>query len=278
MDNQNTQTIRDQGSACKTLTFDQFFPSKFQPRNYFDEAAMAELTASVEQYGIITPILVRPIGSNQYELVAGERRYKAAKIVGQTEIPVVVWEMSDDEVMQYALMENLQREDFNPVEETDGILRLLELNLQTDRESVISLLNRMAKAKGGLADSGPPGRAANSRHRFQKTGRLSPESFRTHRHPLQKLPRDILDALHKGRIEYTKAKEIAKLEDEGECQALLEEVIAKSLTLRQVQKIVKEKKVSRKIKLKTEIEAISTTERLEAGIKKAHRQYLGTKN
>lgn len=89
MDNKNTEPIFS-SSACKTIPLDQIFPSKFQPRNYFDEKAMAGLTASVKQHGILKPVIVRPVGENPYELVAGERRYKAAKTVGLTEIPVVV--------------------------------------------------------------------------------------------------------------------------------------------------------------------------------------------
>ncbi|MGL5197112.1 MAG: ParB/RepB/Spo0J family partition protein, partial [Chroococcales cyanobacterium] len=165
----------------------------------------------------------------------------------------------DIEVLQYALMENLQREDLNPVEETEGILQLLELKLQTDRQSVISLLNKMAKAKRGLADSA----VRQEYHQvietvFQTIGRLSFEAFRTHRLPLLKLSPEILEALRQGRIEYTKAKEIAKLESEEERVELLEVAIAQSLSLRQVQKIVKEKKLPQKEdQLQTEIDSIS---------------------
>jgi ParB family chromosome partitioning protein len=208
---------------------------------------------------VLHPIIVRPIGESRYELVAGERRYKAAKAAGLSEVPVVIQTLTDIEVLQYALMENLQREDLNPVEETEGILQLLELKLQTDRQSVISLLNKMAKAKRGLADS-----AVRQEYQqvietvFQSIGRLSFEAFRTHRLPLLKLSPEILEALRQGRIEYTKAKEIAKLESEEERVALLEATIAQSLSLRQVQKIVKENKLSKeKDPLQTEIDRIS---------------------
>jgi ParB family chromosome partitioning protein len=245
--------------ASEKLKISQLSRSQFQPRSYFDETAMAELTKSVKQHGVLHPIIVRPIGESCYELVAGERRYKAAKAAGLSEVPVVIQTLSDLEVVQYALMENLQREDLNPVEETEGILQLLELKLETDRESVISLLNQMAKAKRGLADSA----VRQEDHQviedvFQSIGRLSSEAFRTHRLPLLKLSPEILEALRQGRIEYTKAKEIAKLESEEERVALLEEAIAQSLSLRQVQKIVKEKKIPQKEdQLQTEIDSIS---------------------
>src|SRR5512136_1925538 len=96
-------------------------PAKYQPRHYFDEGAMQELTASVREHGILHPLLVRPAGIGQYELVAGERRYRAARAVGLTEVPVVVREMTDSQAVQYALVENLQRQDLNPLEETEGI-------------------------------------------------------------------------------------------------------------------------------------------------------------
>ncbi len=260
MDPQNIPYLSQKNCpASEKIQINQLSRSQFQPRSYFDETAMAELTKSVKQHGVLHPIIVRPIGESRYELVAGERRYKAAKAAGLSEVPVIIQTLNDIEVVQYALMENLQREDLNPVEETEGILQLLELKLQTDRQSVISLLNKMAKEKRGLADS-------SFRQEYQQVieavfesiGRLSFEAFRTHRLPLLKLSSEILEALRQGRIEYTKAKEIAKLESEEERVALLEATIAESLSLRQVQKIVKEKKIPQaEDQLQTEIDSIS---------------------
>ena len=117
-----------------------------QPRRYFDPQALLELVSSVKQYGILQPLLVRTIGSGKYELVAGERRYRAATEVGLENVPVVVRELSDDQAFQLALIENLQREDLNPVEETEGILHLLGIRLHCDVEAVKSLLYRMKNA------------------------------------------------------------------------------------------------------------------------------------
>jgi ParB family chromosome partitioning protein len=113
-----------------------------QPRRYFDPQALKELVSSVKQHGILQPLLVRPLGSGKYELVAGERRYRA----GLEVVPVVVRELSDDQAFQLALIENLQREDLNPVEETEGILHLLGIRLHCDVEAVKSLLYRMKNA------------------------------------------------------------------------------------------------------------------------------------
>ncbi len=117
-----------------------------QPRRYFDPQALKELVESVKQHGILQPLLVRPGSEGKYELVAGERRYRAAQEVKLKAVPVVVRELSDDQAFQLALIENLQREDLNPVEETEGILHLLAIRLHCDVEAVKSLLYRMKNA------------------------------------------------------------------------------------------------------------------------------------
>ena len=103
-----------------TLSLEKISLPASQPRHYFDSQKMSQLVASVEKYGILEPLLVRPKGS-RYELVAGERRYRAARKVGLVEIPVIIRELDDTEALAISLMENLQREDLNPVEETEGV-------------------------------------------------------------------------------------------------------------------------------------------------------------
>ncbi|WP_017718519.1 ParB/RepB/Spo0J family partition protein [Kamptonema formosum] len=254
---------------------------QYQPRHYFDEAAMQQLADSVRAHGILQPLLVRPAGERQYLLVAGERRYKAAQALGLTEVPVVVREMTDSEAVHYALVENLQREDLNPLEESEGILQLLAFRLECDLAGVERRLYRLdnqARKKAtqsalcsgeseadeawvgdrpeSAADKGEgegeiPQSALGKSDReiveqvFADLGRMTWQSFVRTRLPLLKLPPDILEALRLGRIEWTKAKEIAKLESEAERRALLEEASAQSLTLRQIQKVVKEKKTPR---------------------------------
>ncbi|MCT7973702.1 ParB/RepB/Spo0J family partition protein [Laspinema olomoucense] len=257
MDNPNSQTP-DSSSVCEKIRLDQISPPAFQFRRYFDEAAMAELITNVQQHGILQPILVRPLRENQYELVTGQRRYKAAKAVGLTELPVVVRPMRRPEAMQYALIENLQREDLNPVEETEGILQLLEFRLNTDRSFVISLLNRMANHSRGLTDNviRKEEREAISSV-FQSLGRLSPESFRTNRLPLLNLPGEILEAIRRGQIEYTKAKALSKVKEEKLRDALLTEAIGQSLSLREIRDRIKsEQKPDFQEELQARMEAI----------------------
>jgi ParB family chromosome partitioning protein len=184
-------------------------------------------------------LLVRPQGDG-YELVAGERRYRAAKEVGLTEVPVTVREMNDTEARQFALVENLQREDLNPVDQTEGILALLEVRLERSREEVIALLNQIARANRGLTDNVVREEDLDAVSGvFVSVGRLTPESFRTHRLPLLNLPQDVLDALREGKIEYTKAKAIAQVKDDDTRGQLLEEAIALALSLSEIRDRVK---------------------------------------
>jgi ParB family transcriptional regulator, chromosome partitioning protein len=107
--------------AVQFIPLDRIVSAQYQPRQYFDEDTMQRLTASVTEHGILQPLLVRPVG-DKYELVAGERRYKAATEAGLTEVPALVRKLANEEAMQYALVENLQREDLNSIEEVEGIL------------------------------------------------------------------------------------------------------------------------------------------------------------
>jgi ParB family transcriptional regulator, chromosome partitioning protein len=129
-----------------TIKLSDIVLPQHQPRRYFDSQALKKLVESVKQHGILQPLLVRPLGGGKYELVAGERRYRAGQEAKLEVAPVVVRELSDDQAFQLALIENLQREDLNPVEETEGILHLLAIRLHCDVEAVKSLLYRMKNA------------------------------------------------------------------------------------------------------------------------------------
>jgi ParB family chromosome partitioning protein len=207
------------------------------------------MVESVRIDGILQPLLVRP-KDDGYELVAGERRLRAAQAVGLTEVPVTVREMSDTEARQFALTENLQREDLNPVDETEGILALLEMRLERSREEVIALLNQIARTNRGLTDNVVRDDDVGAVNEvFGSVGRLTPESFRTHRLPLLNLPKDLLDALREGKIEYTKAKAIAQLKDSDARGQLLEEAIEQALSLTEIRDRVKALKVPTSVEL-----------------------------
>ncbi len=116
-----------------SLRIDEIVPNPNQPRKNFDQDSLAELSDSIKQNGILQPILVRKQG-DAYEIIAGERRYQAAKLAQLTEIPVIIREISDEEVLQFALVENLQRSDLDPIEEAQGYKQLIEQNKLTQEQ------------------------------------------------------------------------------------------------------------------------------------------------
>lgn len=203
---------------------------------------MQQLVNSVQQHGILEPLLVRPLQSGEYELVAGERRYRAAEAVGLEEVPIAVRELSDQEALQLALIENLQREDLNPVDETEGVLELITLTIGCSRAEVSEALTQMATAqKKGTKLSGNVSRQIESiASILESTIGLTPESFRTCRLPLLNLPPDVLDSLRQGKLEYTKARAIARVKDDQQRQQLLNDVIDQALSLSQIKQRVKE--------------------------------------
>ena len=121
----NAASGASDGGAVMLRTGD-IEPDRSQPRKHFDEAAMAELEASIREYGVLQPLLVRPMSDGSYRIVAGERRWRAAMSAGLAEVPVVIRPLSDEEACAIALIENLQREDLNPLEEAEGIRRLVD--------------------------------------------------------------------------------------------------------------------------------------------------------
>lgn len=120
-----TEAVKIEG-APNTLPLTQMQAGKYQPRTRMDEGALQELAASIRAQGLMQPILVRPIGPERYEIIAGERRFRAANIAGLTEVPVLVKDVPDQAAAAMALIENIQREDLNPLEEAQGIQRLLD--------------------------------------------------------------------------------------------------------------------------------------------------------
>lgn len=252
----------DEHPTSKSVTLDKIVLPSTQPRRYFDPQAMQSLVDSVKLDGILQPLLVRPVG-DKYELVAGERRYKAATDAGLTEVPVTIRSLSDEQAVQYALTENLQREDLNPIEETEGILQLLALRLSCDLADVTPRLYKLDNEAKGKVTRNVSGNveAETVEKVFGELGRMNWQSFVRTRLPLLKMPLDLLEALRAGRIEYTKAKEIAKLESVADRTELLEAAIELSLSLSQIKSEVKKKQPA------TELPPLQS--RLEATYKKA---------
>jgi len=219
-----------------------------QPRRYFDPQRLEELSNSIKELGILEPLLVRPLPKNKYELVAGERRFKAASMAGLTEVPVIIREMDDNITHQVRLVENLQREDLNPLEETEGILELLAMRLELDQDEIISYLTKMRNVCDRHKDDSDEVRhnvmsQAETKiieELFTSLGRMGWESFVKNRLPLLKLPPDVLEVLRQGKLEYTKARAIAKVKDDKKRQDLIKKAIAQNLPLTQINELVKE--------------------------------------
>jgi ParB family transcriptional regulator, chromosome partitioning protein len=211
-----------------------------QPRRFFDPDRMEQLIHSVKEHGILEPILVRPVGSS-FELIAGERRYRAAKEAGLKEIPAVIRDLDDQQAIQISLIENLQREDLNPVEETEAILELLAITLNCQAEEVISVLNRAnhAKNRDQELEVSVSLQLQTIESMLLGIGRFTAETFRSTRLPLLNLPEEILTALRQGKLEYTKARAIARVPEEQR-QELLEAAIAEGLSLNDIKQRINE--------------------------------------
>jgi ParB family chromosome partitioning protein len=173
--------------------------------------------------------------------VAGERRYRAAKMAGLAEVPVRVLDLSEKEARLLALVENLQREDLNPYEETLGVLELLSEELGKTREEVVALLHRMYNEKRGKATynviGSPEGQQVEEA--FRNLGKMTWESFALNRLPLLKLPEDLRAALEEGALPYTAALELKKVKDPEARARLLEEAKG-GLSLRELKARVRE--------------------------------------
>ena len=201
----NSATGNENGSTM--LNINEVEPNRDQPRKNFNQNALEELAKSIEQNGIIQPILVRPMADGSYQLIAGERRWRAARMAGLTEVPVTIREMSDEEASIFALIENLQREDLNPVEEAEGLKSLIESYGFTQEEA---------------AD-----KVGKSRTAVTNTLRLL------------KLPTSVRNMLSDGKITAGHARALLGLDDEKEMLKIAETTVAQALSVRQVEKMVK---------------------------------------
>lgn len=142
-------SVDEMNPSINKLRIMEIEPNHDQPRKDFDEKALSELAESIEQHGILQPLVVRPLASGSYQLVAGERRWRAARIAGLTEVPVIIKELSDEEVIEIAMIENLQREDLNPLEEALGYRYMMdELNITQEQAA-----EKVGKSRPAVANA-----------------------------------------------------------------------------------------------------------------------------
>lgn len=208
----------DSNNSVSTLNINEIEPNRDQPRKIFDDKALEELSKSIKQNGIIQPLLVRPMSDGSYQLVAGERRWRAARMAGVTEIPVTIREMTDEEASVFALIENLQREDLNPVEEAQGLKSLIETYGFTQEEAA----ERVGKSRVAV----------------------------TNTLRLLKLPDSVLTLLGDGKLTAGHCRALISLDDEKEMLRIADSAITNDLSVRQVEKMVKYASQGEKPKLK----------------------------
>lgn len=199
----------EDNNGSVTLKISEIEPNRSQPRKEFEEKALSELAESISKHGLLQPLLVRPLPLGGYQIVAGERRYRACRMAGITEVPVIIRELGDTETMEIALIENLQREDLTPIEEALGYQVLIDEHGFSQEEVA------------------------------QSVGKSRPTIANSLR--LLKLPQSILDLVSDGKISAGHARALLTLEDERLMQELAEEIIKKDLSVRQVEKICKQK-------------------------------------
>jgi ParB family chromosome partitioning protein len=137
------------GENLRNLGVDELAPGKYQPRSQMDEEALRELADSIRTQGVMQPILVRPVEAGRYEIVAGERRWRAARMAGLATVPVLVKEIADQQALAAALIENIQREDLSPLEEAAGIQRLVQ-EFSLTHQAIAETLGRSRAAVTNL--------------------------------------------------------------------------------------------------------------------------------
>lgn len=190
-------------------------PNHDQPRKDFDEKALSELAESIEQHGVLQPLVVRPLANGAYQLVAGERRWRAARIAGLTEVPVVIKELSDEEVIEIAMIENLQREDLNPLEEALGYRYMMdELGITQEQAA-------------------------------EKVGKSRPAVANALR--LLKLPDEVQEMIKNNLISPSHARALLGFDSEDMIIQTAKQIVKEDLSVREVETMVKNSKKAPKI-------------------------------
>lgn len=233
-------------NSTVTLKISEIEPNRDQPRKDFDESALAELAHSISQHGVLQPLLVRPLIGGGYQIVAGERRYRACRMAGVTEVPVVIRELSDSETMELALIENLQRENLTPIEEAKGFGVLVN-EYGMSQEDVSQVVGRSRSA------------VANSLR-------------------LLNLPKEVSDMVERGEISAGHGRTLLALGSEEEMINAAKQIYEKELSVRQTEKLVKAINAEKdKAQKEDKQERISLKPSYFSEVELALTEYLGKK-
>ncbi|BAY41425.1 putative chromosome partitioning protein, ParB family (plasmid) [Nostoc sp. NIES-2111] len=245
--NQNSSVVLVHRSKIH-LTF-SFAPDSQPVRYYYDiEELKAWALNDLKPNGIHSPLWVRPLDNEQsddeYELVAGKRRYHASEFAGIDMLPVRIFNWNNLEAFKASITENKNRRDFSALEDLDATLKLLALNIEGTIEEAISLLYQMdnLKRRSGMENVLAHPQYEVIQSVFDFLGGISWESFVKSRLPLLKKPKEILDCVRQGKIEYTKGLEIAKIKEPELRKKLLEKIITQKLSLTEIKKLIQSHK------------------------------------
>ena len=200
-------STQEENEGTLMLKLHEIEPNRDQPRKIFDDEALSELADSIAQHGIIQPLLVRPLLGGGYQIIAGERRWRAARMAGLEEVPVLVKETVESQVMELALVENLQREDLNPIEEAEGLQTLVETYGMTQEEAA------------------------------KKVGKSRPAVANTMR--LLLLPKSVLTMVKENKLTAGHARALLSLSDDDKIKEIAKEVVDKNLSVRETERMVK---------------------------------------
>ena len=203
------------------LPINEIIPNRDQPRKTFDEDALEELAQSIKQHGVLQPLLVRPIPSGGYQLVAGERRWRACRIAGLNKVPVVIKELTDTETMEIAIIENLQREDLNPIEEAEGLQALIDKCGYTQEEVAVSV----GKSRPAIANS-----------------------LR-----LLRLPQEVRDMTKNGDISAGHARALLAFDNEAMMLEAANNIVSNKMTVRDVERLAKIKETDEPLRRRTRL-------------------------
>lgn len=193
--------------STSTLPINEIIPNKEQPRKTFDEGALQELADSITVHGVLQPLLVRPLLSGGYQLIAGERRWRASRMAGLKEVPVIIRELSDSEAMEIAIIENLQREDLNPIEEAEGLQALIDKCDYTQEQVAVSV----GKSRPAIANA-----------------------LR-----LLKLPEEVRQMTKDGEISAGHARALLAFDNQAIMYEVAKQIVSDKLTVRDVERLAK---------------------------------------
>ncbi|GAA5512827.1 nucleoid occlusion protein [Deinococcus carri] len=206
--------------AATTLPVQSLQPGVFQPRSHFAPEALSELARSIREQGILQPLLVRPLGDGRYEIVAGERRWRAAQEAGLSEVPVLLRDLTDTQAQLAAAVENLQREDLNVLEEVRARLQVAASTLGVPAGEAVARLFALDRRP-----EEDPEAVARLDAVFSALGRESWRSFVKNRAAVLNLPEEVQAAVRAG-LDYRKALVVGRVADEDERARLLQAALA----------------------------------------------------